>query len=141
MKNYKELMDQVLRKEVDAGNLPGTSALVLHNGEEIYFGAYGMADAEEARPMKRDTIIRLFSMTKPITAAAVMILVERGLIDLHDPIAYYLPEFWETMVWQDGEAVKMNRPITVWDCLNIRTTHTNRGDASQNSLASLWTGA
>ena len=122
MKNYKELMDQVLKKEVEAGNLPGCSALVLHRGKEIYYGAYGMADMEEERPMKRDTIIRLFSMTKPVTAVAVMILAERGLIDLHDPIAFYLPAFWETKVWQEGgEPVKLNRPITIWDLLNMTT--------------------
>ena len=86
--DYKVMMDRVLKKEVDAGNLPGASALVLRGGKEIYYGAFGMADKEQARPMRRDTIIRLFSMTKPVTAVAVMILVERGLIDLHDPIAY-----------------------------------------------------
>lgn len=120
MKNYKEIMDQVLKKEVEAGNLPGASALVLHEGKELYFGAFGMADEQEAQPMKRDTIIRLFSMTKPVTAVAVMILAERGLIDLHDPIAWYLPEFGETKVWQDGgESVSMNRPLTIWDLLNM----------------------
>ena len=119
MKNYLRIMNQVLKKEVEAGNLPGASALVLHNGKEIYYGAYGLADKEKGRPMQRDTIIRLFSMTKPVTAVAVMILAERGLIDLHDPVAYYLPEFWETKVWQDGKEVAMNRPITIWDLLNM----------------------
>ena len=119
MKNYKELMDQVLRREVEAGNLPGASALVLHNGKEIYYGAFGMADKEEGRPMARDAMIRLFSMTKPVTAVAVMILAERGLIDLHDPVAYYLPEFWETKVWEDGQEVALKRPITIWDLLNM----------------------
>ncbi|MBP5281311.1 MAG: beta-lactamase family protein, partial [Lachnospiraceae bacterium] len=121
MKGYKELMDAVLKKEVEAGNLPGASALVLHQGKEIYYGAFGMADMEEGRPMKRDTIIRMFSMTKPVTAVAVMILVERGLIDLHDPIAYYLLEFADTKVWKDGEEVALNRPITIWDLLNMTT--------------------
>ena len=119
MKNYLGIMNQVLKKEVEAGNLPGASALVLHNGKEIYYGAYGLADKEKGQPMQRDTIIRLFSMTKPVTAVAVMILAERGLIDLHDPVAYYLPEFWETKVWQDGKEVAMNRPITIWDLLNM----------------------
>ena len=119
MKNYKDLMDQVLRREVEAGNLPGASALVLHNGKEIYYGAFGMADKEEERPMARDTMIRLFSMTKPVTAVAVMILAERGLIDLHDPVAYYLPEFWETKVWEGGKEEALKRPITIWDLLNM----------------------
>ena len=129
--DYKVMMDRVLKKEVDAGNLPGASALVLRGGKEIYYGAFGMADKEQARPMRRDTIIRLFSMTKPVTAVAVMILVERGLIDLHDPIAYYLPEFWETKVWQDGEEVALCRPITVWDCMNMTTGIPYPGEGSE----------
>ena len=130
--DYKVMMDRVLKKEVDAGNLPGASALVLRGGKEIYYGAFGMADKEQARPMRRDTIIRLFSMTKPVTAVAVMILVERGLIDLHDPIAYYLPEFWETKVWQDGaDPAPLNRPITVWDCMNMTTGIPSPGEGSE----------
>lgn len=122
MRDYRMVMDEILKKEVEAGNLPGASALVLHKGKEIYYGAFGMADAEEGRPMKRDTIIRLFSMTKPVTAVAVMILAERGLIDLHDPIGYYLPEFWDAKVWQEGgEPVAANRPITIWDLLNMNS--------------------
>ena len=63
--------------------------LVFHKDEEIYFGAYGYADKEEGRPMQRDTICRLYSLTKPVTAAAIMILAERGDLDLRDPVSLY----------------------------------------------------
>lgn len=120
LKCYKDRMDDILRREVEEGGAPGVSALVLHKGREIYYGAFGMADVEEKREMKRDTIIRLFSMTKPITAVSVMILAQRGLLQLRDPIAYYLPEFWEQKVFKkEGEAVPVARQATILDMLSM----------------------
>lgn len=120
MSQYTETIDTILREEVEAGRVPGVSAMVLHKGTEIYCGAFGMADMEEKRPMKRDTIIRLFSMTKPITAVAVLILMERGLLKLQDPVEKYLPEFKGQMVWQEGgEPVPVNRPSTILDMLHM----------------------
>lgn len=117
--SYHQLMDGVLKKAVEEG-APGVSALVLHKGEELYYGAFGMADQEEKRHMERGTMIRLFSMTKPVTAVAVMILAERGLIDLRDPVAYYLPEFWQQTVWQEGgEPVPVRRQATILDMLSM----------------------
>lgn len=120
MENYRETMDGLLRCEVEEGRVPGVSALVLHRGKEIYFGAFGMADAEAGYVMKRDTIIRLFSMSKPVTAVAVMILAERGKIDLRDPVGRYLPEFWEQTVWhEEGREVPAERAVTVLDLLSM----------------------
>ncbi|MCR4618600.1 MAG: beta-lactamase family protein [Lachnospiraceae bacterium] len=93
MKNYTETMNRIMKAEVDEGRVKGNSALVFKNGMEVYYGEFGYADAEKEKPMKRDTIIRLFSMTKPITAVAAMIAQERGLIDLNDPVSMYLPEY------------------------------------------------
>ena len=78
MFEYKEIMDKLIAGEVAEGGVKGASALVLHKGKEIYYNAFGFADAERGIPMQRDTIIHLYSMTKPVTAAAVMILAERG---------------------------------------------------------------
>lgn len=117
---YQKALDEILQKEVQDGGAPGVSALVLHKGEEIYFGAFGMADMEKQIPMKRDTMIRLFSMTKPVTAVAVMILAERGLLQLRDPVAYYLPEFWEQKVLkEDGQLVLVERQATILDMLSM----------------------
>ncbi len=99
--NYTDIMDRLLKAEVDEGRVKGNSALVLKDGKEIYFNAFGFADAEKGYPMKRDTIIRLYSMTKPITAVAAMIAQERGLIDLNDPVSAYLPKYADVKVLKE----------------------------------------
>lgn len=121
MYNYRETMDRLIEKEVLEGRVKGASALVLHKSREIYCNAFGFADAEKGVPMKRDTIIRLFSMTKPVTAAAAMILMERGELDLWDPVSLYLSEFQSPRVWSEEkqDEVPAGREITVWDLLNM----------------------
>lgn len=119
MFDFKQTMDGLLHKEVDEGRVNGVSALVLHKDKEIYYHDYGYADKENGVPMKRDTIIRLFSMTKPITAAAVMILAERGEIDLRDPISKYIKEFENQKVWTEDGIVPVLRENTIADMLNM----------------------
>ncbi len=132
MFNYKETMDNLLQKEVAEGRVKGASALVIHKGKEIYYNAYGYADAERGIPMERDTIIRLYSMSKPITAAAVMILVERGELDLWDPVSKYLPCFKDQKVWSetDGE-IPANRENTIYDLLNMTSGITYPDDNTE----------
>ena len=120
MFDYKETMDRLIEKEIAEGRAVGASALVVHRGKEIYYNAFGMADAERGIPMQRDTIIRLYSMTKPITAAATMILVERGELDLWDPVSKYLPCFKDQKVWSDTEGeLPLERENTIYDLLNM----------------------
>ncbi len=121
MYNYKETMDSLIEREVAEGRVKGASALVIHRNREIYYNAFGYADEEKGMSMKRDTIIRLFSMTKPVTAAAAMILMERGILDLWDPVSRYLPEFRQSMVWSEEKkcGIPAEREITVWDLLNM----------------------
>ncbi len=120
MFEYRDTMDKLLRQEVEQGNVKGASALVIHKGKEIYYNNFGYADAEKGLPMKRDTIIRLYSMSKPITAAAVMILVERGELDVRDAVSDYLPCFKGIPVW-DAEkgTVPAEREVTIFDLLNM----------------------
>lgn len=120
MFDYKATMDRILQQEIAEGKAKGSSALVLHRGKEIYYNAFGEADAERGIPMQRDTIIRLYSMTKPITSAAVMILAERGELDLWDPVSKYLPCFKGQKVWSDalGE-IPAERENTIFDLLNM----------------------
>ena len=91
--NYTKVMDGLLKAEVDEGRVKGDSALVIKDGKEVYYNNFGYADAEKGRPMTRDTIIRLYSMTKPITAVAAMIAQERGYIDFNEPVSKYLEEY------------------------------------------------
>lgn len=119
MYNYKDTMDTLLKREVSESRVKGVSALILHKGKEMYFNAFGMADVERGILMKRDTIIHLYSMSKPITAAAVMILAERGELDLQDPVSLFLPCFRNQTVWQGGREVPVEREVTVYDLLNM----------------------
>ena len=116
-------IDDALRSVVQDGKVVGVSALVFERGKESYFGAFGSADRENNKPMARDTIVQIFSMTKPIAGVALMKLYERGKFQLDDPLSKYLPEYANVKVFAgldaDGkpklEAPK--RPITVRDIL------------------------
>lgn len=83
----------ILDDAVARGEIPGAILMVRREGKETVYLESGYADIEAKKPVSRDSIYRLYSMSKPITATAVMILVERGLIDLADPVCRYLPGF------------------------------------------------
>lgn len=86
-------INDILAAAVRNHECAGTNVLIRRHGEEVLYSQAGMADIAEGRRVERDSIFRLYSQTKPITAAAVMILVERGLIDLMDGVDRYLPGF------------------------------------------------
>jgi CubicO group peptidase (beta-lactamase class C family) len=117
------IIDAALKTMVDDKRLVGVSGLVFEHGKEAYFGAFGLADRENNKPMARDTVVQIFSMTKPIAGVALMQMFERGKFKLDDPLANYLPEFGNVTVYagQDAngqprfEAPK--RPILVRDIL------------------------
>ena len=116
-------IDAALKAMIDDGRAAGTSALIWRDGKEVYFGTAGMADRAAKRPMRRDTIAQIFSMTKPVTGVALMQLWEAGKFRLDDPLAKYLPEYAAMQVYagknDDGTAryVPADRPITVRDIL------------------------
>ncbi|WP_374345311.1 serine hydrolase domain-containing protein [Phenylobacterium sp.] len=109
---------------VSSGKYPGASVLVLKDGREAYYAQAGMEDREAARPLRRDTIFRIYSMTKPVTTAAVMILVDEGKLRLDDPVTRYIPEFAHLRVYKgmDGDKVLTEPagPMTIEQLL----THT-----------------
>ncbi|MGA2779723.1 MAG: serine hydrolase domain-containing protein [Steroidobacteraceae bacterium] len=86
-------LGQVLRREVERGRVPGAVALIARRGKLGYFESFGEQDPLKHLPMARDSIFRIYSMTKPIVSAAAMMLWERGRFLLNDPIEKYLPEF------------------------------------------------
>ncbi|MCM1191531.1 MAG: beta-lactamase family protein [Butyrivibrio sp.] len=132
MYQYKETMDRLIGQEVESGRVKGAAALVLHRGREIYSSAFGFADAERGYPMMRDTIIRLYSMSKPVTAVAAMILAERGEIDLWDPVSKYLPCFQGQKVWEDGRGeIPAKREVTIYDLLNMTSGITYPDEATE----------
>ena len=100
--DWKTRIEQILEEEVQSQRLAGGSVLVFHKGREVLYHQAGAADREARIPLRRDTIFRIFSMTKPITAAAVMMLVDSGKLDLLEPVSQYLPEFAQMRVCVDG---------------------------------------
>ncbi len=114
-----ERITDMLKQQVEWGIVKGAAACVLKNGQPIYKGWYGMAD--EARNIKwsEDTIVRLYSMTKPITAAATMILFDRGQLDLQDKVSWYLDGFKDQKVWTEDGLVPVEREVTIKNLLDM----------------------
>lgn len=118
----KDLLDQILKQQVEAHYAEGVNALVYHKDQEVYYGQYGYRNCAAKEPMDRDTVVRLYSMTKPITATAGMILVERGLLKMEDPLEKYLPEFKQEnlkVVDPTGGFCPAKRSITIWDLFHM----------------------
>jgi len=86
-------IDRMCQEAINAGEIPGAVALVARNGRIVYHKAFGMADNQEGKPLKVDDIFRIASQSKAITATAVMMLWEKGIFRLDDPISKYIPEF------------------------------------------------
>jgi CubicO group peptidase (beta-lactamase class C family) len=123
LKIDKARIDAALKAMIADERAVGTSALIWQDGREVYFGSAGMADREAKRPMRRDTIAQIYSMTKPVTGVALMQLWEQGKFRLDDPLSEYLPEYADMRVYAGKDAagqplyVPAERPITVRDIL------------------------
>jgi CubicO group peptidase (beta-lactamase class C family) len=117
----KSRIDSTLKSFVDSGKIAGVSALIHVKGKEVYYNAFGNADREAGKPMDRNTIVRIFSMTKPVCGVALMTLYEKGMFQLDDSLGKYLPEFSNMKVFAGVDAkgkpilVPAKRPITVRD--------------------------
>ena len=118
---------QFFQSGVDKGAIPGAVLVVARNGKIVYRQAVGFQDREKKIPMKVDSVFRIFSMTKPVTTVAVMMLAEEGKVDVMAPVAHYLPEFKDVKVGvekMDPAGGKTflafeppGRPMTVQDLL------------------------
>ena len=111
-----------MQKLVDEKNIAGGILAVARRGKVVQFEICGMMDIETEKPMKRDTIFRIYSMSKPITSVAAMILYEEGKLKLDDPVSNYLPEFKGLKVTADPDAgeiteVPAKREMTVRDLM------------------------
>ncbi|MDV9175464.1 serine hydrolase domain-containing protein [Streptomyces sp. W16] len=116
---------ETLIRHVQDGALPGAVGLVARGGD-VEVVAVGSVDAGRTAPMARDSIFRIASITKPITAAAVLMLVDEGRIGLDDPVAEWLPELAKPVVVRTptspvDDVVPAERPVTVEDLLSFRT--------------------
>ena len=115
-------VSESLQGFVDEAKVAGAIAIVVRKGKVVYFEAFGSRDIEGKKPMEKDSILRFYSMTKPITTVAAMILVEEGKLQLDDDIATYIPEFKDLKVFdsKEGDQFKvkdLERPVTIRDLM------------------------
>jgi CubicO group peptidase (beta-lactamase class C family) len=119
-------IDRITHDYVDSGRFPCVQFLLARRGHIVHHDVYGHADVDDQRPLRDDTIFRVYSMTKPVTSVALMMLYEEGRILLEDPVSRYLPSFAGARVFASGnenrfETREADREMTVHDVL----THTS----------------
>jgi CubicO group peptidase (beta-lactamase class C family) len=113
-------------KYVDDGRLPGWLVTVSRHGKLAYVASYGQRDVEAGLPVEADTVWRIYSMTKPITSVAAMILYEEGAFELTDPVSKFIPSFSDVRVFAGGSDIRQvtvpaTEPMRIWHLL----THTS----------------
>jgi CubicO group peptidase (beta-lactamase class C family) len=106
-----------MKEQVERGMFPGAVTLVARNGKIVHFESHGYLDAAKTKPMTKDALFRLASMTKPIVTVAAMMMVEQGKFKLNDPIVTWLPELKDLKVETAGGDVPLTRPIWVQDLM------------------------
>lgn len=109
--------DQRMQSLVEKKRLAGGIIAVARKGKLVHLKSFGMMDLEAEKPMRNDAIMRFYSMTKALTSAAIMMLVDDGKIDVEAPVSRYLPEFKDMKVMSEDGLVDTERDITVADLL------------------------
>lgn len=133
MKNEtKKKLQNILDKAVAEQEVAGGCLIVIKDGQETCYIEAGMADRENEIPIKRNQIYRLYSMSKPITAAAVLKLVEDGMLDLAEPVSTFFPSYAHQMVERDGKLMDCCKVMTIQNLLHMTSGLTYGGDNSLN---------
>ena len=119
-------LDKHFSRYVDDGRLPGWLLTVSRHGKLAYVSACGQRDVEAGLPVQTDTIWRLYSMTKPVTSVAAMMLYEQGAFELTDPVSKFIPSFADLRVYTGGSDIRpvtvpATEPVRIWHLL----THTS----------------
>src|SRR5256714_14343422 len=112
-------IDSHFARYVDDGRLPGWLLVVGRGGHVVHVSTYGDRDKEAGLPIELDTIFRLYSMTKPITSVAAMMLYEEGAFELKDPVSRFIPSFAAARVYRQGSALNpvtgpAHEPVRIW---------------------------
>lgn len=126
----KQRICDTIADAIAQGVTAGVNLLVLKDGRELFYTEQGMADREAGKPIRRDSIFRLYSMSKPVTAAAAVILVDRGLLDPGQFVADILPGFSNLMTEKNGTIVPAESQMTVHHLLNMTSGLTYGDDLS-----------
>jgi CubicO group peptidase (beta-lactamase class C family) len=140
-----ERVGDYIRNEIASGKIPGAILLIQQHGKPVYFENFGVRDVTTRLPMIADTIFRMYSMSKPITSVAAMMLVEDGKLSLRDPVSKYIPAFADVKVGVEKRDASekpalvlkpVSRPITIEDLLRHTSglTYGFYGDSAVRKL-------
>ena len=113
----------VLAADAAAGAIPGAVVLIVRDGQVAYFEAFGYAERATLRPMQRDCVFRIASMTKPLTVAAALMLMEEGRLLLTDPVSRFLPELHQVKVGVEHRDAAGQRQLTLEAAKRVITVH------------------
>ena len=111
-------VNNLMNRYLESGKLAGIVTCIARYGQVVHLETYGNQNLETKTPISKDSIFRIYSMTKPITSAALMMLYEEAFFNLTDEVSQYIPVFKEVKVWSGGEGLEIPaRPITIQDLL------------------------
>lgn len=132
---------EVMQQQIDRNIFPGAVTVIARDGHIAYFEAQGLMDIETSRPMRKDAVFRLMSMTKPIVAVSILMMVEEGKVRLTDPVSRFVSELAEFAVATDTavSTVPAEREITLRDLLT-HTAGLMSGGASSSASVSIGPG-
>lgn len=119
MRELEENWRKIIREEIEKETLVGAELIFLKDGKKICSIGEGMADREKETKMEENTIFRLYSMTKPVTAVAAMILIEQGKLKAERPVGDYLPAFKNSTVWVGDHEEQAKRPMLISDLCSM----------------------
>jgi len=131
-------IDAAMQRYIDQRKLAGIATLVARRGRVVHFERFGLQDIKANEPIQLDTIFRIYSMTKPITSVALMMLYEHALFHLTDPVSKFIPEFKKVKVFlNDGELADLEREISIHDLLT-HTAGLSYGDEEDSPVDELY---
>lgn len=128
-----ERLQDILTEMVEAQFVSGSSCMVLQQGRELCYFENGYRDIAGKKPLTRDTIFRLYSMTKPMTAVAVMMLLEEGRLDLLTPVSDFFPSFQDQYYMGEGKKVPVQTPVQIRHLLNMTSGLTYPGGTADET--------
>jgi CubicO group peptidase (beta-lactamase class C family) len=120
-------MDELVMQKRIAGGI----VMIARHGKIVHFDAYGLRDIENDQPMEKDTIFRIYSMTKSITTAAALMLHEEGKLNIGDPVSKYIPELKQVQVIHGNEIVPATREMTIADLMRHTSGHGYGGEGNK----------
>ena len=130
-------MTNSLHLLVSNNQLAGIQTAVIRDGKLVHFDSYGYANLEKQIPLSEQSIFRIFSMTKPLVSVALMQLYEKGLFQLNDPVAQYIPAFKDPKVYTENGLIPATKPIRIIDLLT-HSSGLNYGRSIPEELATYY---